>query len=294
MNLFSPAVFSKLLGLNPRRRRFFPPVDETRSLAGFLAEFSDSRPDLADVRNYNRQMIDILGTLRGLAGAALLDVGASPHGFALERALEAGVQYYCGIGLGVSRNIEIRGNSAHGHLLRMNAEKMDLPPATFDLIISLSTFEHFFNPDRALEEMHRVLRPGGAALISFQPIWTSARGHHLHHISDVNQLIPPWAHLYWSPEQMRDELSRSWPPNASMSLEQVIEWIYRSDEINRIDIKRLRRYFAASPLTVEWLTPLDDELTDEERATAADISEKVRYEAADLQIKGFSAFLIRT
>ena len=51
----------------------------------------ESRQDLNDVRNYNRQMLEILASLRPLSNAVLLDVGASPHGIALQSALQLGV-----------------------------------------------------------------------------------------------------------------------------------------------------------------------------------------------------------
>jgi SAM-dependent methyltransferase len=262
-------------------------------LSDFIVENADSRPDLADVRSYNHQMIDIFDTLRTLKGKALLDIGASPHGFALERAHAVGVAYYCGIGLGVAKNVEIRSASTRAHLLNMNAEHVDMAPESFDLIISLSSFEHFFHPDIVLGEMHRLLRRAGAALVSFQPLWSSARGHHLHHIPDVCRLIPPWAHLYWTPDEMRAALSPSWPREISMTVGLVVEWIYHSDEINRIDIQRLRSFFHRSPLRIEWMTPLGDELTSEERTIARKLSATLPYSADDLQIKGFSALLVR-
>ncbi|HUD13250.1 MAG TPA: class I SAM-dependent methyltransferase [Terracidiphilus sp.] len=266
---------------------------EVRSLSDFIAETANSRPDLADVRNYNHQMIDIFGTLRTLKGKSLLDIGASPHGFALERALEVGVSYYCGVGLGVAKDVELRTNSSRAHLVNLNAEHVPTASESFDLIISLSTFEHFFHPDVVLKEMHRVLRPGGAALVSFQPIWTSARGHHLHHLPDVCPLVPPWAHLYWTPERMRASLSPSWPAGASMTVDQVVNWIYHSDEINRLDIRQLRSFFQTSPLTIEWMTPLADELTDRERAIAGELSATLPFSAEELRVKGFSALLVR-
>ena len=91
-----------------------PPSFKTYTLPEFRAEFVNSRPDLNDVRNYNRQMIDTLFRLQNLSGKALLDIGASPHGFALERALERGVKEYCGVGLGVPDRHSAPPWFAHG------------------------------------------------------------------------------------------------------------------------------------------------------------------------------------
>jgi len=53
-------------------------------------------------------MVEILNQLHPVASKALLDVGASPHGYALEHALQLGVSNYVGIGLGVAEVIEVR------------------------------------------------------------------------------------------------------------------------------------------------------------------------------------------
>jgi SAM-dependent methyltransferase len=263
------------------------------SLQAFRAEFVQSRPDLQDVRNYNWQMVDILFGIRDLTGQTLLDIGASPHGFAMERALEKGVQEYCGIGLGVPVDTLVRDGARTGVLLGMNAEQLEIASSAFDAIISLSTFEHFFHPEAVLVEMYRVLKPGGVVLASFQPVWTSIRGHHLHHIPDVCGLLPPWAHLRWTRQELIANLATSWPATASMSLADVARWIYESDEINRIDASVLRRVLESSPLAVEWITPLKDELSEAELVEARRLAATGRYPIEELTIKGFSALLVK-
>lgn len=46
---------------------------------------------------------------------------------------------------------------------RMDAEALDLPDDTFDVVICSLGLMYFPNPDKALGEMHRVLKPGGRA-----------------------------------------------------------------------------------------------------------------------------------
>ena len=263
------------------------------SLPAFQAEFVNSRPDLEDVRKYNRQMVDILCGLHSLKRKTLLDIGASPHGFAMERALENGVQEYCGIGLGVPVESIVRDGVRTGVLLNMDAERLDIASNSFDAIISLSTFEHFFHPEDVLVEMHRVLKPGGVALISFQPVWTSVRGHHLHHIPDVCNLLPAWSHLRWTRQEMADNLRSTGPSTASMSLEEVVRWIYESEEINRISALVLRHALESSPLAVKWITPLIDELSEGDLAEAHRLAAIDRYPVEELTIKGFSALLVK-
>jgi SAM-dependent methyltransferase len=262
------------------------------SLPAFQAQFVNSRPDLEDVRGYNRQMIDIFSGICKLKGKRLLDVGASPHGFALERALEIGVSQYCGVGLGVPSDVRVREGQQIAVLLKMNADHLDIAPDSFDAIISLSTFEHFFHPDVVLREMHRVLKPGGRVLVNFQPVWTSPEGHHLHHIPDVCNLLPKWAHLKWTEAEMLENLGPIWPATASMRLEEVVHWIYQSDEINRLSASVLRRALETSPLALEWITPLTD-TAETDLAEAETASKELPYSADELSTTGYSALLAK-
>ena len=46
------------------------------------------------------------------------------------------------------------------------AESLPFPDARFDVVVSFQTLEHIADPPRAIAEMHRVLKPGGIALVS--------------------------------------------------------------------------------------------------------------------------------
>ena len=58
------------------------------------------------------------------------------------------------------------GASPAVHLCRADAESLPFPDASFDHVVSLGVFEYLSTYDRGLEEIHRVLRPGGTAIIS--------------------------------------------------------------------------------------------------------------------------------
>jgi SAM-dependent methyltransferase len=51
----------------------------------------------------------------------------------------------------------------------MDAERLDFPDASFDLVAIAWSLHHLANPTRVLMEMHRVLKPGGTFLI-IEPI----------------------------------------------------------------------------------------------------------------------------
>lgn len=278
---------------SPEPRRLT--LDDLRAT---LASEEASQPHLGDLRRFNHVLVGELHKCRALPGVTMLDLGASIHGYALEGALDQGVALYEGIDFDVTRHwgtqtVEIAGPDGRlGRLRQMNAEQLDFPDASFDCLLSISTFEHFHHPDRVLAEMFRVLRPGGAALVSFEPIWTCSYGHHLHHLGAVSGLVPPWSHLFLSEAQMREVLARqSWPTDAPVDLEATLQWIYHGDGINRHDIRRLKAYFEQSPFEVEWICPLPDDAPPERAAVAAYLARVLPYTAEELLTRGLSLLL---
>jgi ubiquinone/menaquinone biosynthesis C-methylase UbiE len=52
-----------------------------------------------------------------------------------------------------------------GHAVQGSALEMPFPDESFDFVISIGCFHHTGNTQRCLDETHRVLRPGGTAII---------------------------------------------------------------------------------------------------------------------------------
>jgi ubiquinone/menaquinone biosynthesis C-methylase UbiE len=104
-----------------------------------------------------------------------LDISESFVRIARENAREAGVA------------IDFR----HG-----NASKMPFPDASFDFVVCTAAFKNFSDPIGALNEIHRVLTPGGHASIfdlrkdaSRDEIANEVRDMHL---SAINALLTHW------------------------------------------------------------------------------------------------------
>jgi SAM-dependent methyltransferase len=233
-----------------------------------------------------------------LAGRQILDLGASIHGFALEKALALRAARYEGIDFDIERHwkrslVEFAdANGRIGRLQQMNAEALDFPENSFDGLITLSTFEHFERPAAVLAEMHRVLKPGGRALVSFEPVWTASYGHHLHHWGAISDLVPPWSHLFLSEQQMGELLAgHSWPADAPITREHALQWIYHDRDINRLTIGQIRQHFAESHFHVVWEFPLMDDVTPAKQAAADYVSRVVGIESKDLLTKGLSLLL---
>jgi SAM-dependent methyltransferase len=253
---------------------------------------------LASIRGFNHAMILELEKAYPLLDRALLDVGTSPRGYALEAALEHGVALYEGIYLGgeqywngsVVEFADIVGRI--GRLRQMNAEQLEFGDATFDCLLSISTFEHFLRPDIVLSEMYRVLKPGGVALVSFDGVWTCSYGYHLLQFEEINNLVPPWSHLFLSRAQMGEVLGRrQWPTDAPIDLPSALHLIYHDAYINRLSIRELRASFEASAFEIDWIVPLAEERIDERRAIAGYLSTLLPYTADELLTRGLSVLL---
>jgi SAM-dependent methyltransferase len=50
-------------------------------------------------------------------------------------------------------------------------EQLDVPDASFDLVLCTQVLEHVRDPAKALQEIARVLRPGGHAFVTTHGVW---------------------------------------------------------------------------------------------------------------------------
>lgn len=56
-----------------------------------------------------------------------------------------------------------------------NLEEQTFSDASFDLVITQDVFEHVFHPDRAIKEIARTLKPGGATLMTLPIVRKTAQ-----------------------------------------------------------------------------------------------------------------------
>jgi len=101
-------------------------------------------------------------------GSRVLEVAPGPGYFAVELAK---LGNYRLTGLDISRTlVEIARENARAAEVTVdfqlgNASAMPFGDANFDFVYCSAAFKNFTEPVEALNEMHRVLRPGGEALI---------------------------------------------------------------------------------------------------------------------------------
>ncbi|MBF0168065.1 MAG: methyltransferase domain-containing protein [Alphaproteobacteria bacterium] len=128
-----------------------------------------------------------------------------------------------------------------------------LPPsfnAQFDFVFSTSALEHVSDIRGTLSSAARILKSGGKFYAVAMQLWLSSTGHHLPTILKDGKpfeleapLIPPWAHLYLSPEELQENLSTRLPGDV---VQQIIYFTYLSPHINRAMPDDYERAFMAA------------------------------------------------
>jgi SAM-dependent methyltransferase len=83
-----------------------------------------------------------------------------------------------------------RSGTANCTFALASGARLPFPDDSFDAVLSTDTFEHVMDIEGAFREIGRVLKPGGAFLSRFGPLFRSPHGYHLYWACQV-----PYAHL---------------------------------------------------------------------------------------------------
>ncbi len=189
-----------------------------------------------------RQALDLAQREVGFAGKDVLEVGgAVPR----EHALATGARGWSGFYLGA------QPSSSPGYEIRdADARTIPWPDASFDLVFSSCAFEHIQELPRALAEIRRVLRPGGALVTTFAPIWSSAVGHHLwgrledgRRVHFLDPIVPLFAHLLLEERELGWFLAHT---VGTACARRFVEMVYRHPHVNRVHAAQYRAFFAAA------------------------------------------------
>jgi ubiquinone/menaquinone biosynthesis C-methylase UbiE len=102
------------------------------------------------------------------AGSSVLEVAPGPGYFSIELA-KTGNYRIAGIDISKTFVDIARANAAEAGAVidfrQGDVARMPFRGNSFDFLLCRAAFKNFTKPERALEEMHRVLKPGGTALI---------------------------------------------------------------------------------------------------------------------------------
>jgi ubiquinone/menaquinone biosynthesis C-methylase UbiE len=136
-------------------------------MEGMIARwYTGLRSSESQMQDYRRQALQLT---EGLAsGAAVLEVAPGPGYLATEIARLGPFDV---TGLDISRSfVHIASEYARRQGVSVDfregdAAAMPFADGSFDLIVCQAAFKNFAQPARAIDEMYRVLRPGGTAVI---------------------------------------------------------------------------------------------------------------------------------
>jgi ubiquinone/menaquinone biosynthesis C-methylase UbiE len=117
-----------------------------------------------------------------------------------------------------------------------DAERLPFADGSFDVVIANDSLEHFGNPEGALRELARVLKPGGSIFLFFTP-WESPLGSHLY-----DYIRTPWCHLIFPEWLIRSLIERAVTARGIIEPARETEKLMNEyhTELNRISFKRYR------------------------------------------------------
>lgn len=101
---------------------------------------------------------------KGLEGKRILEVGVGGEGGLIYLLKEKNDVHGGDVSDAAIRNCRRFGLDVTK--INLDKDKLLFDDNSFDVIFALEVFEHFSNPQYALEELRRVLKPGGTLLIS--------------------------------------------------------------------------------------------------------------------------------
>lgn len=181
---------------------------------GFIATwYADNRAkDIEDIRKDARRVAEYLTD-----GSRVLEIAPGPGYMAIELAK---LGRYTITGVDISESfVRIARDKASTAKVSIdfrhgNASDLPLGSEAFDLTYCMAAFKNFSEPVKAIAEMHRVLRPGGTALIyDLRPDVTDeaiARYARNTHRGRLDSLLMKWTFKYFlarrahSREQFRE------------------------------------------------------------------------------------------
>ena len=142
--------------------------------------------------------------------------------------------------------------------LEMDAYNMSFPADSFDLVVAENAFEHFADPEKVMQESHRVLRNDGALLVPIFSSIYSKYGLHLKH-----GLKLPWTNLFFSERSIVRAMQRLAKDNAKLfdlypgltdNPERVRD-LRKYKDLNDITHKSFRAMAKRSGFRVNWFRP---------------------------------------
>lgn len=179
-------------------------------------------------------MIDKIASFcGGLKNKTILDVGCDLEGKLVQQLASIRAKEVIGLNLAV----QDRELSPNARLESGDIRHTSYADDYFDNIVSVSAFEHIHDLETAIQEMHRILKPGGTLYAIFGPIWSGICGHHLwfEHRSKLynywNVILPPFCHLLMNSSALLRFCQNYYPQDLSS---QIVQYVDGCPDQNRL------------------------------------------------------------
>ena len=159
-------------------------------MEGIIAHwYKRIRQSGSQIEEWRKQAAQLTGYLPD--GADILEVAPGPGYFAIEMAQ---LDRFHVTGLDISHTFvgiaseNARKAGVNVDFQQSDASHMPFDDGSFDLIICQAAFKNFSQPDKVIDEMYRVLRDGGTAVI--QDMWKNVSDATLREEVNAMQLSP--------------------------------------------------------------------------------------------------------
>lgn len=143
-----------------------------------------------------------------------------------------------------ARDLAARSNAD----VHFAAEVPNAMAGTFNVVLSISAFEHFADPVSITKEMRRMTAPGGSVIITWAEPWYSHSGSHIGNFTRIpgTNASVPWCNLFFS-EKALLTLRAQFRPEHPDHLEAI------PGGLNRMTIARFERIMRSSGMQIEIL-----------------------------------------
>ena len=175
------------------------PISATPEVEDFRGKYESGKIGQSLLDGYFRRIGDLLNLLDPQTGQSAIEIGCG-EGWSTMRlrpmldprvTLEASEYVQSQVQLASANNPEIP-------IIQESIYELTRPSQSFDVVFLLEVLEHLDYPDLALQEVRRVLKPGGSLIagVPREPLWrvlNMARGQYLGQLGNTPGHLNHWS-----------------------------------------------------------------------------------------------------
>ena len=162
-------------------------TDDQMQSSDASVRYAQALAERGEAATFYRYFPDLPGRIRG---RRVLDFGCGYGGKALayadHAAFVAGVEPFEHV-IALARGFATHQKAENVEFKVCRQDRIPYPDESFDVVVSHDVLEHVDDPERSLEEIARILKPGGEAYIVFPP-YDGMFSHHLDYASRIPAL----------------------------------------------------------------------------------------------------------